>query len=160
MGRILRYTFAWNPQTNEYDVDLNGWLLRDSSLTSWFYLPEGTFLAPNDYRIVHSGVGQNGSPNPRDLYMGSITALFPNPEPGKFLGDGAYLLDRNTAMRSYHEYPCVLECSDPLQGALRISAANAVASANTLAKRANQEYIRIKNDGENPALLDGCYLRR
>jgi hypothetical protein len=63
-------------------------------------------------------------------------------------------------MRSYYEYPCVLDCSDPLQGVLRISAVNAVATANTLAKRANQEYIRIKNDGRVPALLDGYYLRR
>ena len=144
----------------DQEVDLSGWLLRDSSLTAWFYFPQGTFLAPNDYRIVRAGVGTNALPNLRDLYMGSTTALFPNPQPGKFLGDGAYLLDRNTAMRSYYEYPCVLDCSDPLQGVLRISAVNAVATANTLAKRANQEYIKITNDGRVPALLDSYYLRR
>jgi micrococcal nuclease len=142
------------------DVNLSGWLLRDSSLTAWFNLPEGTLLSPRDYRIVHAGVGQNGFPNPRDLYMGSVTALFPNPEPGKFLGDGAYLLDHNTAMRSYYEYPCVLDCSDPLQGVVRISAVNAVSTANTLAKRANEEYIKLKNTGATAVLLDGYYLRR
>ena len=144
----------------DQDVNLSGWLLRDSSLTAWFYFPEGTFIAPNDFRVVHAGQGINGQPNSRDLYMMSETALFPNIQPGKFLGDGAYLLDRNTAMRTYYEYPCVLDCSDPMQGVLRISDVNAVATAKTLAKRANQEYIRIKNDGTEPALLDGYYLRR
>jgi endonuclease YncB( thermonuclease family) len=141
-------------------VDLTGWLLRDSSLTAWFYFPVGSVLAPNDFRVVHSGVGVNGTPNPRDLYMNSETALFPNIAPGFFLGDGAYLLDRNTAMRSYYEYPCVLDCSDPLQGVLRIISVNAVSTAESMAERANQEYIKIKNDGLVPVLLDGYYLRR
>ncbi len=144
----------------DQDVDLTGWLLRDSSLTGWFYFPGGSVLAPNDFRVVHAGVGANGTPNPRDLYMGSDTALFPNTQSGLFLGDGAYLLDRDTAMRSYYEYPCVLDCSDPLQGVLRITKVNAVATAKSLAARANQEYIKIKNEGTISALLDGYYLRR
>lgn len=146
--------------TGDRDVDLTGWLLRDSSLTAWFYFPGGSVLAPNDFRVVHAGVGVNGTPNPRDLYMNSETALFPNIAPGLFLGDGAYLLDRNTAMRSYYEYPCVLDCSDPLQGVLRITSVNAVSTAKTMAERANQEYIKIKNEGLMPVLLDGYYLRR
>ena len=141
-------------------VDLTGWLLRDSSLTAWFYFPSGSILAPNDFRVVHSGVGANGTPNPRDVYMGSETALFPNVEEGKFLGDGAYLLDRNTAMRTYYEYPCVLDCTDPLQGVLRITKVNAVSTAKSAAKRANQEFVRIRNTGSTSALLDGYYLRR
>jgi endonuclease YncB( thermonuclease family) len=144
----------------DQDVDLTGWLLRDSSLIAWFYFPGGSVLAPNDFRVVHVGKGVSGTPNPRDLYMGSDTALFPNVVAGLFLGDGAYLLDRNTAMRSYNEYPCVLDCSDPLQGVLRITEVNPVATAKRVAKRANQEYVRIRNDGLVPALLDGYYLRR
>jgi micrococcal nuclease len=143
----------------DQNVDLTGWLLRDSSLTAWFYFPGGSVLAPNDFRVVHAGVGVNSTPNPRDLYMNSDTALFPNVTPGLFLGDGAYLLDRNTAMRNYYEYPCVLDCSDPLQGVLRITQINAVSTAKTMAKRANQEYVKIKNNGSVPALLDGYYLR-
>jgi micrococcal nuclease len=142
------------------DVDLSGWLVRDSSLTSWYYLPNGSILAPNDFRVVHVGIGENGQPNPRDLYMGSATPLFPNTQVELFLGDGAYLVDRNTAIRSYYEYPCVLDCSDPLQGVLRITKVNAIATAKSPAKRANQEYIKIKNFGTAPALLDGYYLRR
>lgn len=146
--------------TGDQDVDLTGWLLRDSSLTAWFYFPSGSVLAPNDFRVVHSGIGVGGTPNPRDLYMNSETALFPNIAPKLFLGDGAYLLDRNTAMRSYYEYPCVLDCSDPMQGVLRITSVNAVSTAKSMAERANQEYIQIKNEGLVPALLDGYYLRR
>lgn len=141
-------------------VDISDWLLRDSSLTSWFYLPYGSILAPNDYRVIHVGVGANGTPNPRDLYMGSTAALFPNTRSDRFLGDGAYLVDRNTAIRAYYEYPCVLDCTDPLQGVVRISDVNAVATAQSPAKRANQEFIKIKNFGQTPALLDGYYLRR
>lgn len=141
-------------------VDISDWLLRDSSLTSWFYLPQGSVLAPNDYRVIHVGVGTNGTPNPRDLYMGSTTALFPNLRADLFLGDGAYLLDRNTAIRAYYEYPCVLDCTDPLRGVVRITDVNAVATATSPAKRANQEYIKIRNFGRTSVLLDGYYLRR
>jgi hypothetical protein len=99
-------------------------------------------------------------PEPHDLSMGSDTALFPNVAEGLFLGDGACLLDRNTSMRNYYEYPCVLECSGPLQGVLQTTKINAVATAKTMAKRANQQYLRIRNDGLVPALLAGYYLMR
>jgi len=122
-------------------VDISGWLLRDSSLTSWYYLPQGTVLAPSDYRVVHVGSGTPGTPYPRDLYMGATAPLFPNTQNGAFLGDGAYLLDRSTAMRFYYEYPCVSGCTDPLKGQVRITKVNAVSRARTPAKRANEEYV-------------------
>jgi hypothetical protein len=143
----------------ESDVDLTGWLLRDSGVSEW-YFPLGSVLAPNDFRVVHMGVGTNGTPEPRDVYWGSDEALFRNTDISSFLGDGAYLLDRNTAVRSYYEYPCVLDCSDPMQGVLRITKVNAVSTAKKMSQRTNQEYIRIKNTGKSSALLDGYYLRR
>ena len=60
--------------------------------------------------------GTNGSPDPHDLYMNSTEPIFPNTTEAKFLGDGAYLLDHATAIRFYDEYPCLANCSDPLQG--------------------------------------------
>ena len=144
----------------ESDVDLTGWLLRDSGVSEWFHLPSGSILAPNDFRVVHMGVGTNGTPESRDLYWGSDEALFRNTDISSFLGDGAYLLDRNTAVRSYYEYPCVLDCSDPMQGVLRITKVNAVSTAKKMSQRTNQEYIRIKNTGKSSALLDGYHLRR
>jgi endonuclease YncB( thermonuclease family) len=141
-------------------VDLSGWLLRDSSLTSWFYFAPGTVLPPADFRVIHVGVWANGSPDPRDLYMNSAEPLFPNTNESMYLGDGAYLLDRSTAIRFYDEYPCLANCTDPLLGKVVISRVNAKSRAKAVATRANEEYVIVKNIGKTPALLDGYYLRR
>jgi hypothetical protein len=114
-------------------------------------------LPPGDYRVVHVGAGASTS---HDLYMNAGVALFPNASVTSFLGDGAYLLDHKTAMRAYDEYPCIASCTDPLQGHVIISKVNAKSSAGTPARRANQEYVVIKNTGTTPALMDGYYLRR
>ena len=68
--------------TGTTPVDLSGWLLRDSSLTSWYFFPSGTVLAPGDYRMVHVGSGTPGSPSPHDLYMGVDGAAVPE-HPGR-----------------------------------------------------------------------------
>ena len=142
------------------NVDVTGWVLRDTGVSDWFRFPPGSTLAPNDFRVVHMGVGTNGTPNPRDLYWGSEVALFRNTDINSFLGDGAYLLDQNTAVRSYYEYPCVLDCSDPMKGVLRITKVNATSTAKKMSRRTNQEYITIKNTGRSTVLLDGYHLRR
>ena len=139
-------------------VDISGWLLRDSSLTSWFTFPDGSVLAPNDYRVVHTGSGSPGQPNPRDLYMGSPTALLANTAPDRFVGDGVYLLDRSTAMRFWFEWPCVLDCTDPAQGKLTIAKVNPTATAQKPRRAANQEYIVIRNTSQREFNLDGYYL--
>lgn len=139
-------------------VDISGWLLRDSSLTSWFTFPDGSVLAPNDYRVVHAGPGAPGQPNPRDLYMGAPTALFANTAPDRFAGDGAYLLDRSTAMRFWFEWPCVLDCTDPAQGKLVITQVQPLATTTKRARAANQEYIVISNKSKREFNLDGYYL--
>ena len=143
----------------ESNVDVTGWLLRDTGVSE-FRFPSGSTLAPNDFRVVHMGVGTNGTPDPRDLYWGSGEALFRNTVIDSFLGDGAYLLNQNTAVRSYYEYPCVLDCSDPMKGVLRITKVNATSTAKKMSRRTNQEYIRIKNTGKSSVLLDGYHLRR
>ena len=123
----------------ESNVDVTGWVLRDTGVSDWFRFPSGSTLAPNDFRVVHKGVGTNGTPNPRDLYWGSGEALFRNTVIDSFLGDGAYLLDQNTAVRSYYEYPCVLDCSDPMKVVLRITKVN----ASSTAKKCHS--VRIRN---------------
>jgi micrococcal nuclease len=140
-------------------VDLSGWLLRDSSLTSWFTMPNGSVLAPNDFRVVHVGSGTSGLPQPRDLYMNSTKALFSNPSTSYFMGDAAYLLDRSTAIRSYFQYPCVLDCSDALRGIVRIQTVQPIQSSNKPRIAANSEYVVIVNTSSSPVLLDGYYLR-
>ena len=139
-------------------VDISGWLLRDSSLTSWFNFPDGSVLAPDDYRVVHVGQGIPSQPNPRDLYMGSSAALLANTAPDRFIGDGVYLLDRSTALRAWFEWPCVLDCTDPAQGRLKITQVNPFVTARKAAKAANQEFIVIRNLSKKPVRLDGYYL--
>ncbi len=141
-------------------VDLSGWLLRDSSLTSWFYFTPGSVLAPDDYRFVHVGSGSPGVPTPRDLYMNSTEPLFPNLEDAKFVGDGAYLLDRRTSVRFYDEYPCITDCADPLQGVTAITKVNRKSRSVVASRAANEEYVIIKNGGGAPVQLDGYFLRR
>jgi hypothetical protein len=151
--------FAIVRNTGADPVDLSGWLLRDSSLSYWFNFPDGSVLAPGDYRVVHAGQGQSGSPNPRDLYMGSPGALLANTSNDRFTGDGVYLLDKATAMRAWLEWPCVVDCTDPAQGELQISEINPVAKVRNRARAANQEYIVIKNRGKSEVNLDNYYLR-
>jgi micrococcal nuclease len=139
-------------------VDISGWLLRDSSLTSWFNFPGGSVLAPEDYRVVHVGIGTPGLPNPRDLYMNSPSALLANTVPDRFMGDGAYVLDKSTAMRFWFEWPCVLDCTDPAQGKLKITKVNPFVTAKKQSRAANQEYIVIRNTSKEEINLDGYYL--
>lgn len=139
-------------------VDISGWLLRDSSLAYWFYFPDGSVLVPQDYRVVHAGIGLPSQPNPRDLYMGSPGALFANTASDRFMGDGAYLLDKSTAMRFWFEWPCVLDCTDPAQGKLKITKVNPFVTASKPSRAANQEYIVIRNTSKKEINLDGYYL--
>lgn len=139
-------------------VDVSGWLLRDSSLESWFTFPGGQIIEPNDYRVIFVGVGEAES---RSLFMNSPRPLFINATASPLLGDGAYLLDRNGAMRAYFQYPCIIDCrNDPLIGKLKITKVNArseVGSRGVVA--ANQEFVDIKNVSKAPVLLDGMFLR-
>lgn len=146
--------------TGTTPVDLSGWLLRDSSLTSWYYFPAGTVLQPGDYRFVHVGSGTVGSPDTHDLYMGSTEPLFPNTQDGRFVGDGAYLLDRKTAVRFWDEYPCITDCADPLAGVLTIAKVNAASRSKVPSRAANEEFVVLRNVGKAAVVLDGYYLRR
>ena len=142
-------------------VNLSGWILRDSAIDYWLTFPQGTLLAPGDFRVVHAGSGTAGSPGPRDLYMGSPVAMFPNPRPGAFLGDSAYLLDSNTAYRAWTEYPCLDDCAyDPFKGVLRVTDVLRVPSGSTQNARANSQMVLVTNKGRSPILLDEYYLRR
>ena len=144
--------------TGSSSVDISGWLLRDSSLESWLHMPGGTVIEPGDYRAVHVGSGTNAG---RDLYMDAKEPIFPNLVPGEFVGDGAYLLDRSTTPRAWFEYPCLADCaSDPLKGKVVIAKVNPVAGPGAPAKRANEEFVVLKNVSAEPVVLDGAFLRR
>jgi hypothetical protein len=91
--------------------------------------------------------------------MNSTKALFSNPSTSYFMGDAAYLLDRSTAIRSFFQYPCVLDCSDVLRGIVQIQTVQPIQSSNTPRIAANSEYVVIVNTSSSPVLLDGYYLR-
>ena len=139
-------------------VDLSGWFVRDSSLESWFTMPAGQLIEPGDYRVVFVGAGVNES---RSMFMNAPRPLFINATASPLLGDGAYLLDRSTAMRAYFQYPCVFDCqSDPLLGAVEITRVNAVVPAGLPAgKAANREFVDVRNVSRQSVLLDGVFLR-
>jgi hypothetical protein len=139
-------------------VDLSGWILRDSGSTAWFTFPNGSVLTPDDYRVVHVGQGTPGSPEPRDLYMGSTTALLANVARDRFTGDGVYLLDPSTAFRSWFDWPCVVDCMDAAQGKLTITDVNPIATSKKPSRAANEEYIIIKNTSKQEINLDGYYV--
>lgn len=139
-------------------VDISGWLLRDSSLESWLHMPGGTIIEPGDYRVVHVGSGKDAG---RDLYMGSHQPIFPNMVAGEFVGDGAYLLDRSSTPRAWFEYPCLSDCAnDPLKGKVVIAKVNPIAGPGAPAKRANEEFVLLRNVSAEPVVLDGYFLRR
>ncbi|MBU6245846.1 MAG: lamin tail domain-containing protein [Actinomycetales bacterium] len=144
--------------TGSSSVDISGWLLRDSSLESWLHMPDGTVIAPGDYRVVHVGSGTNAG---KDLYMDAHQPIFPNLVAGEFVGDGAYLLDRSTTPRAWFEYPCLSDCaSDPLKGKVIIAKVNPVAGPGAPGKRANEEFVVLRNVSDEPVVLDGAFLRR
>lgn len=137
------------------DVDLTDWLLRDSANQGWFRFPPGSVLTPGEYRVVHTGSGQPGSPNPRDLYANYKTKLYPEPGRGPaLLGDGSYLLDRFGNYRFWREYPCTYECEQiPHDGAIAIEDLSLGKKRGKA--RAATQWVRFVNRGAETVCLDG-----
>lgn len=137
------------------DVDLTDWLLRDSGNQGWFRFPGGSVLAPGDFRVVHTGVGLSGNPDPRDLYAGHTARIYP--EPGRapaLLGDGAYLLDRYGNYRFWRQYPCTYECEQiPHKGAIVIEDLSLGKKRGKA--RAATQFVRFANRGVETVCLDG-----
>jgi len=137
------------------DVDLTDWLLRDSGNQGWFRFPAGSVLTPGEYRVVRTGVGTPGAPNPRDLYANHTARLYP--EPGRapaLLGDGAYLLDRFGNYRFWREYPCTYECEQiPHDGAIVIEDLSLGKKRGKA--RAATQWVRFANRGAQTVCLDG-----
>ena len=55
IGANLNGEFVVVRNLGSTPVDLSGWLLRDSSLTSWYYYPAGSVLAAGDYYVMLRG---------------------------------------------------------------------------------------------------------
>lgn len=136
-------------------VDLSGWQLRDSGNQGWFTFPGGTALLPGDYRVVHTGAGAPGSPDPHDLYVGYPRQLYqPTGSGPNLVGDGAYLLDRFGNFRFWREYPCLGPCAPTHP----IGISDISLGRKKGAKRAATQWVRLVNTGPSLACLDGYRL--
>ena len=119
------------------DVSLSQWLLRDSAL-NYFYFPVGTTLSSGNTITVYLG---SGSDSGNTLYWGLSEPLFKNE-----IGNGAYLLDPapDGDIRASFTYPCIVNCTDPLEGKIELIANYDAAGDDAIADP-NGEWIEIKN---------------
>jgi endonuclease YncB( thermonuclease family) len=119
-------------------VQLGRWWVRDSGLRR-FTFPRGTVLPPGGTVTVHDGGGHRSSD---DFFWNVGAPIFQN------IGDGAYLFDPQGDLRGYLVYPCVVACTDPNQGALRVSA-----------QLRGHQYVLIQNVSGHALSLYGYELR-
>ncbi len=105
------------------DLRLDGWRLRDTALRghSYFVFPAGTVLRSGNSLTVHVGKGENTATR---LYWGQSAPVFENAVTdgrSEYIGDGAYLFDRDGDLRWWFTYPCALGCTDKLQGKVALT---------------------------------------
>lgn len=144
-------------------LDISGWVVRDSSLTT-FTFPAKTVLAPGGFVRVWSGTGPPGMP-PGDFRFGTGGQLFANwsAQAGVFSGDAAYLFDRQKGfasgnLRAWVHLPCIdAGCVDPLVGRVRISQ---VVYNPPGPDKAVNEYVELVNTSKAAVRLAGYALTR
>jgi endonuclease YncB( thermonuclease family) len=114
--------------TGATPVDLGGWHVRDSWLNWWkgsksshtpgYKFAPGTSLAPLSAIRIHVGCGSDES---TDVYWCQKSSAFENVTYDKtHIGDGAYLFDTKGSLRASFLYPCLVQCSNPLKGQVRL----------------------------------------
>ena len=145
-------------------LDVSGWVVRDSSLTT-LTLPPGTVIAGHDHLRIFTGSGPPGTPTPRDLHFGGPAQMFSNwsPADGYFHGDGAYVYDVQPGwaygnLRAWFHYPCdPAACTDPLTGRVNIGVVQYDPPGTD---RAAGEYVELDNVSGAPVSLGGYALAR
>lgn len=151
---------------NDADVplDVSGWTVRDSSLTT-VALPPGTVIGPRDHIRVFTGAGAPGIPTARDLRFGGPAQMFANWDPaaGYFYGDGVYVHDVQPGfaygnLRAWFHYPCDPDaCTDPLAGRVRFGT---IVHDPPGADTAAGEFVELVNTSGAPVALGGYALTR
>jgi endonuclease YncB( thermonuclease family) len=100
-------------------MPLGGWYVRDSGLRRYTF-PYYATVPPGGEITVYAGEGDSTD---SEFYWGLKSAVFSNvTHDGTAMGDGAYLFDPQGDVRMWFDYPCRLNCSDPAQGVLQLSA--------------------------------------
>jgi endonuclease YncB( thermonuclease family) len=123
-------------------VPLGGWWLRDSGLRR-YVLPAGATIPGGGTVTVFVGPGTDTA---SEFFWGQRSGVFDNvtSEGG---GDGAYLFDPEGDLRAWMVYPCRYKCSDPLAGALKLTA-----------HPKGTEYVKVANTSTSPVNLEGYQL--
>jgi endonuclease YncB( thermonuclease family) len=100
-------------------VPLGDWQLRDAGLRNYVFPPQAV-VPPGGSVTVNIGTfGDDATVFP----WGLGAAIFSNVSHDETaMGDGAYLFDTLGNVRATMVYPCRWQCSDPLQGAVALSA--------------------------------------
>jgi hypothetical protein len=125
-------------------LPLGGWWVRDSMLRR-FTFPAGTVAGPGGTVTVHAGHGQDSGD---EFFWGFGVPMFENANgDGRNLGDGGYLFDPHGDLRAAMVYPCLVQCSDPNQGAVAMAA-----------QARGEEFVRVRNTSDHPVDLYGYEL--
>jgi hypothetical protein len=134
------------------NLPLGGWWLRDSGLIygaprkPGYVFPAGTVVPAGGSLRVHVGCGVNDLAN---AYWCRHSSVFENASYApRNIGDGGYLFDPDGDLRAASMYPCVLDCTDPLQGKVRLDV-----HAST------PEYVAITNTSAAPVDLRGYVVK-
>ncbi len=106
------------------DLPLGGWWVRDSWLrygqdhVPGYRLPDSTVVPAGRTLRLRIGCGAAGELEQhwclRESAFENVTSGFGT------MGDGAYLFDPQGDLRALQTYPCVVACSDPLAGRVRL----------------------------------------
>jgi endonuclease YncB( thermonuclease family) len=125
-------------------ISLAHWWMRDSMLRRYTF-PAGTAIDPGQTITLHVG---RGSRTAKDFYWGINASVWENSIAGGGVGDGAYLFDPKGDLRAWMIYPCLVNCVDPNQGAVRLTASPG-----------GHEYVLVTNISTHDVDLYGYELR-
>jgi hypothetical protein len=124
-------------------LPLGGWWIRDSFYRRLTFR-QGTVIQPGDTLTVYTG---HGADTATSVHWNLNTPMFQNPGDRHHLGDGAYLFDPQGDLRLGVQYPCLVACSDPLEGAIELSV-----------QPRDREYVLVRNVAGAAADLYGYQL--
>ena len=95
------------------------------------------------------GCGPTSPSNPNRFYWFQRSSVFENArDDGFHTGDGGYLFDPHGDLRAHSMYPCLVSCTDPLQGKVAIDA-----------HPTGSESVSVRNVSAQTVDLDGYLVK-
>jgi endonuclease YncB( thermonuclease family) len=126
-------------------LPLDGWYLRDSALRR-FTFPPGSAIPANGSITVYAGQGGSFG---TEFFWNQRSPVFENAtDDDQGIGDGAYLFDPQGDIRAWMMYPCRVNCADPGQGQIELTA-----------QPRKREYVDVRNIGGLTLDLENYQLR-